>query len=113
LTNERRATQLQIKASDNPMIVESFDNAWYVLRYWLERGYDSFALDQTGRVPRPRPCHRADLSADARAGFDYFPIPPTLNPELGDNPDPDRALTAAEILLATAIAEGWEPDIKE
>ncbi|HEX8070710.1 MAG TPA: hypothetical protein VF546_12210 [Pyrinomonadaceae bacterium] len=95
------------------MIVESFDNAWHVLRYWRERGYDCFVLDQGGRVPRPRPCRGAELGADERAGLDYFPIPPALDPELGDNPDPDRPLTAAEILLATAIAEGWEPDTKQ
>jgi hypothetical protein len=93
------------------MIVEGFDNAWYVLRYWRAQGYDCFQLERTARVPLPHPCHNAELSADARAGLDYFPLPPELTPELGDNPDPERALTAAEILLATAIAEGWEPKI--
>jgi hypothetical protein len=91
------------------MIVEGFDNAWHVLRYWLEQGYECFVLEPDGRVPLPRPCHRADLPEAATAGLDYFPIPPVLNPELGDNPNPERPLTAAEILLATAIAEGWEP----
>ncbi len=94
------------------MIVEGFDNAWHVLRYWLEQGYDSFALTNDGRVPLPAPCHSAELASTAQAGIDYFPIPPVLHPNLGDNPDPARALTAAEILLATAIAEGWEPEIE-
>ena len=93
------------------MIVEGFDNAWHVLRYWLEQGYDAFTLEPDGRVPLPRACHSEDLPTQARAGLDYFPIPPILTSELGDNPDPSRALTAAEILLATAIAEGWEPEI--
>ena len=93
------------------MIVEGFDNAWHVLRYWLEQGFDAFVLEPSGRVPYPRAALRAELDQAARAGLDYFPIPPELNPELGDNPDPTRALTAAEILLATAIAEGWEPEI--
>ena len=93
------------------MIVEGFDNAWHVLRFWLAQGFDCFVLEPTGRVPFPRPQVCADLPADARAGLDYFPIPPQLHPELGDNPDPARALTPAEILLATAIAEGWEPGI--
>ena len=93
------------------MIVEGFGNAWHVLRYWLEQGYECFVLEwDEGRVPRPRPCQPEELSAAARAGLDYFPIPPVLSPELGDNPNPARALTAAEILLATAIAEGWEPE---
>ena len=94
------------------MIVEGFDNAWHVLRFWLERGFDAFMLEPNGRVPLPRACHSEDLPADARAGLNYFPIPPGLHSELGDNPDPERALTAAEILLATAIAEGWEPEIE-
>jgi hypothetical protein len=93
------------------VIVEGFDNAWHVLRYWREQGYDCFLLEPAERVPMPRPCHSVELAADARAGLDYFPIPPELNAELGDNPDPERPLTAAEILLATAIAEGWEPEI--
>ena len=95
------------------MIVEGFDNAWHVLRYWLEQGFDCFLLERAERVPFPRPGHQADLPADARAGLDYFPIPPELHPELGDNPDAARPLTAAEILLATAIAEGWEPHLEE
>ncbi len=93
------------------MIVEGFDNAWHVLRHWLGEGYEYFALEQLGRVPQPYPCQRTDLPAGAQPGLDYFPLPPALHPNLGDNPDPARALTAAEILLATAIAEGWEPKI--
>lgn len=93
------------------MIVEGFDNAWHVLRHWLTEGYDCFALRQTGKVPLPYPAHRDELPAGAAAGLDYFPLPPALHANLGDNPDPARALTAAEILLATAIAEGWEPQI--
>jgi hypothetical protein len=93
------------------LIVEGFDNAWHVLRYWLAQGYQCFVLEGTGaRVARPRPCHADELPAAARAGLDYFPLPP-LHSEIGDNPDPERTLTAAEILLATAIAEGWEPEI--
>jgi hypothetical protein len=93
------------------MIVEGFDNAWHVLRFWREQGYDGFILEPAGRVPVPRPCLSVELPEGARPGLDYFHIPPELNAELGDNPDPARALTAAEILLATAIAEGWEPEI--
>jgi hypothetical protein len=85
------------------VIVEGFDNAWHVLRHWLAEGYECFALEQTGKVPLPYPCHRADLPDGAELGLDYFPLPPVLHPNLGDNP--------AEILLATAIAEGWEPQI--
>jgi hypothetical protein len=94
------------------MIVEGFDNAWHVLRFWLEQGYECFVLEPTVRVPLPRPCRRMELLATAQAGLDYFPIPPVLDPALGDNPNPERQLTAAEILLATAIAEGWEPEIE-
>ena len=94
------------------MIVEGFDNAWHVLRFWLEQGYECFMLEPAGRVPLPRPCRRTELLATAQAGLDYFPIPPVLDPALGDNPNPERPLTAAEILLATAIAEGWEPEIE-
>ncbi len=94
------------------MIVEGFDNAWHVLRYWLAEGYDCFGLQQQGKVPTPYPCRSADLPDGAELGLDYFPLPPVLHQNLGDNPDPERALTAAEILLATAIAEGWEPKIE-
>jgi hypothetical protein len=44
-------------------------------------------------------------------GLDYLPIPPLAPREgYGDDPDPERPLTIAEIALATAIAEGWEPE---
>ena len=92
------------------MIVEGFDDAWHVLRGWAAAGYEFFALGALGaRVPAPRPLRRADLDAGAAAGLDYFPVPP-LASAAGDNPDPDRTLTPAEILLAAAIAEGWEPE---
>jgi hypothetical protein len=94
------------------MIVEGFDNAWHVLRFWLEQGYECFVLEPAGRVPLPRPCRRMELPATAQAGLDYFPIPPVLDPALGDNPNSERQLTAAEIILATAIAEGWEPELE-
>jgi hypothetical protein len=96
------------------MIVEGFDNAWHILRHWTENGYEHFALDMTGRVPQPRPLDRAALCASGLPGLDYLPIPP-LAPRAGhgDNPDPERPLTIAEIILATAIAEGWEPDTRE
>lgn len=90
------------------MIVEGFDNAWHVLRGWSEAGYEFFALTAGGRVPEPRPLRRDEIGAGAVAGLDHFPIP-ALAPGAGDNPDPGRALTPAEILLAAAIAEGWEP----
>ena len=63
-----------------------------------------------GRVPEPRPVPREDLPPDALCGLDYFLVPALAPPAHGDNPDPDRPLTPAEILLATAIAEGWEPE---
>jgi len=50
------------------------------------------------------------LPPDAVCGLDYFLVPALAPPAHGDNPDPDRPLTPAEILLATAIAEGWEPE---
>jgi hypothetical protein len=92
------------------LIVEGFDNAWHVLRGWAEEGYEFFAVESRGRVPEPSPLRRDEISAAGVAGRDYFPIP-TLAPSIaGDNPDPERALTPAEILLAAAIAEGWERD---
>ncbi len=96
------------------MIVEGFDNAWHILRHWSENGYEYFALDTTGRVPQPRPLDNSQLSTSGMLGLDYLPIPPlTLREGHGDNPDPERPLTIAEITLATAIAEGWEPDARE
>ncbi|HEX8635590.1 MAG TPA: hypothetical protein VF703_15695 [Pyrinomonadaceae bacterium] len=93
------------------MIVEGFDNAWHILRHWAESGYEYFALDATSRVPQPRPLDQRDLPASGLPGLDYLPIPPLAPREaLGDNPDPERPLTIAEIALATAIAEGWEPE---
>ena len=93
------------------MIVEGFDNAWHILRHWAASGYEYFALDMTSRVPQPRPLDSSALSSGGMLGFDYLPIPP-LSPGTGhgDNPDPQRPLTIAEIALATAIAEGWEPE---
>jgi hypothetical protein len=92
------------------MIVEGFDNAWHILRHWSQSGYEYFALDTTGRVPQPRPLDNSELPAAGLPGLDYLPIPPlALSVSHGDNPDPERPLTIAEITLATAIAEGWEP----
>lgn len=90
------------------MIVEGFDNAWHVLRAWAAQGYQFFALERHGLVPAPRPLLRDEIESDNLIGLDYFPIP-TLATVAGDNPDPERSLTPAEILIATAIAEGWEP----
>ena len=96
------------------MIVEGFDNAWHILRHWSQSGYAYFALDTTGRVPQPRPLDGAALDAAGLPGLDYLPIPPLAPREgHGDNPDPMRPLTIAEIVLATAIAEGWEPETDE
>ena len=96
------------------MIVEGFDNAWHILRHWSDNGYEYFALDTTSRVPQPRPLDHAELHAAGLVGLDYLPIPPLAPREShGDNPDPERPLTIAEIALATAIAEGWEPDTDE
>ncbi len=93
------------------MIVEGFDNAWHILRHWAQSGYEYFALDMTTRVPLPRPLNTDELSASGMLGLDYLPIPPlTASEAHGDNPAPDRPLTIAEITLATAIAEGWEPE---
>lgn len=94
------------------MIVEGFDNAWHILRHWADSGYQYFALDMTAlRVPLPRPLHINELAESGMLGLDYLPIPPLMASEAhGDNPDPARTLTIAEITLATAIAEGWEPD---
>jgi hypothetical protein len=93
------------------MIVEGFDNAWHILRHWRESGYEYFALDMTERVPQPRPLDSKDLAASGLLGIDYLPIPPLAAREgYGDDPDPERSLTIAEIALATAIAEGWEPE---
>lgn len=92
------------------MIVEGFDNAWHVLNLWAERGHQFFVFEHRGRVPEPRPVAREDLPPDAVCGLDYFLVPALAPPAAGDNPDPERALTPAEILLATAIAEGWEPE---
>lgn len=91
------------------MIVEGFDNAWHVLRAWAESGYEFFALERRGRVPEPRPLARDETTSAGIAGLDYFPVPP-LTPSAGGNPDSERALTPAEILIAAAIAEGWEPE---
>jgi hypothetical protein len=90
------------------LIVEGFDNAWHVLRAWADGGYDFFSLEGGGRVPAPRPLSRDEIVSGGVVGLDYFPIPP-LSTGAGDNPDPRRALTPAEILIAAAIAEGWEP----
>ena len=92
------------------MIVEGFDNAWHVLRQWAERGHEFFVFEHRERVPEPRPVAREDLPPDAVCGLDYFLVPALAPPTAGDNPDPERPLTPAEILLATAIAEGWEPE---
>ena len=93
------------------MIVEGFDNAWHILRHWKEQGYEYFALDMTTRVPQPRPLDSNGLPASGMLGLDYLPIPPlTAREGNDDNPDPERPLTIAELALATAIAEGWEPD---
>lgn len=92
------------------MIVEAFDNAWHVLRHWAEVGHEYFVFEHRGRVPEPRPVPREDLPPDALCGLDYFLVPALAPPAHGDNPDPERPLTPAEILLATAIAEGWEPE---
>lgn len=93
------------------MIVEGFDNAWHILRHWAESGFEYFALDMTERVPLPRPLKSTELPASGMLGLDYLPIPLLPASEAhGDNPDPDRPLTIAEITLATAIAEGWEPE---
>ncbi len=92
------------------MIVEGFDNAWHVLRHWAEAGHEYFVFAHRGRVPEPRPVPREDLPPDAVCGLDYFLVPALAPPAVGDNPDSERALTPAEILLATAIAEGWEPE---
>ena len=92
------------------MIVEGFDNAWHVLRHWAERGHEFFVFEHRGRVPEPRPVAREDLPPDAVCGLDYFLVPALAPPAAGDNPDPERPLSPAEILLATAIAEGWEPE---
>ncbi len=91
------------------MIVEGFDNAWHVLRAWAEEGYEFFSLERRGRVPEPRPLRRGEIDPEDTIGLDYFPVPP-LSAGAGDNPDPQRALTPAEILIAAAIAEGWEPE---
>lgn len=93
------------------MIVEGFDNAWHILRGWSAAGYEFFALEASGRgrVPAPRPLRRGELPTPANVGLDYFPLP-ALKPGAGDNPAPQRSLTPAEILLAAAIAEGWEPE---
>lgn len=96
------------------MIVEGFDNAWHILRHWRQRGHECFVLEAAeGRVPFPLPCAFATLPAGVIAGVDYLPIPPLTEPAAGDNPHPERILTAAEVILATAIAEGWEPLINE
>jgi hypothetical protein len=93
------------------MIVEGFDNAWHILRHWKESGHEYFALDMTTRVPQPRPLASHELPSSGMLGLDYLPIPP-LAPREGysDDPDPERPLTIAELALATAIAEGWEPE---
>jgi len=96
------------------MIIEGFDNAWHILRHWSESGYEYFALDMTSRVPQPRPLDSNELPLSGLLGLDYLPIPPlALREGHGDNPDPERSLTIAEIALATAIAEGWEPETGE
>lgn len=94
------------------MIIEGFDNAWHVLRHWAENNYQYFLLEHAGRVPTPRPLHLTEIAESAIANLDYFPIPTLAADAIGDNPDPSRTLTAAEILLAAAIAEGWEPEIE-
>jgi hypothetical protein len=91
------------------VIVEGFDNAWHILRGWAAAGYEFFAMEVRGRVPDPRPLRREEIASDAEIGVDYFPIPLLLDVSAGDNPDAERTLTPAEILLAAAIAEGWEP----
>jgi hypothetical protein len=95
------------------MIVEAFDNAWHILRHWAEVGHEYFVFEHRERVPEPRPVPREDLPPDAVCGLDYFLVPALTPLTHGDNPDPERALTPAEILLATAIAEGWEPAVEE
>ena len=96
------------------MIVEGFDNAWHILRHWAENGYEYFALNTTAeaaRVPVPRPLNSDELAASGKPGLDYLPIPTLAAGEThGDHPSPDRTLTVAEITLAAAIAEGWEPE---
>ncbi len=92
------------------MIIEGFDNAWHILRHWAESGREYFVFAHRGRVPEPHPVAREDLPADAVCGLDYFLVPALEPPAVGDNPQPERALTPAEILLAAAIAEGWEPE---
>lgn len=93
------------------MIVEGFDNAWHILRHWRANGYEYFALDMTTRVPQPRPLDSNELTASGMLGLDYLPIPRLVAREgYGDDPDPERPLTIAELALATAIAEGWEPE---
>jgi hypothetical protein len=91
------------------LIVEGFDNAWHVLRAWAEEGYEFFALGRGGRVPEPRPLRRDEIDPEGVVGLDYFPVPRLAAAGAGDNPDAERALTPAEILIAAAIAEGWEP----
>jgi len=95
------------------MIVEGFDNAWHILRHWKDSNYEFFALEMTARVPVPRPLKREEIPAGALPGLDYFPLPPLREASPGDLPDPHRPLTIAEIALATAIAEGWEPEIED
>jgi hypothetical protein len=93
------------------MIVEGFDNAWHILRHWAASGYEYFALDMTSRVPHPRPLDSNELPTSGLLGLDYLPIPPLAAREgYSDDPDPERPLTIAELALATAIAEGWEPE---
>lgn len=91
------------------MIVEAFDNAWHVLRHWRAHGYEYFVVEQSARVPTPRPARAEDVGDSLLLGVDYFPLPPLDEHTVGDNPDPERSLTVAEIYLAAAIAEGWEP----
>lgn len=93
------------------MIVEGFDNAWHILSHWTREGYTHFLLAAEGKVPFPQQCHDGDIPSEAVAGVDYFPIPTLEAPIAGDNPTPERNLTAAEIILAAAIAEGWEPSM--
>ncbi|MBA3320612.1 MAG: hypothetical protein H0T45_04080 [Pyrinomonadaceae bacterium] len=96
------------------MIVEGFDNAWHILSHWSNEGFTHFVLESEGRrVPFPRQCQLEELPIGSVAGVDYFPLPDLSATGAGDNPDPERPLTAAEIILATAIAEGWEPVIQE
>ncbi len=92
------------------MIVEGFDNAWHILRHWAEDGYAYFALEMSARVPQPRPLKAEDVPDGAQPGLDYFPLPALADSTPGAQPDPERPLTLAEIALATAIAEGWEPE---